>query len=93
MHNGIFFLFMTEGGLNILFGRCGYYWSVNILLSTAKKRIYKKKPKKKQKLDWNTDTWNRTWAVRVRVWYHSPYTIAEILEKWLIIISNHMALS
>ena len=35
----IFFLFMTERGLNILFGRCRYYWSVNILLSTAKKYI------------------------------------------------------
>ena len=50
-------------------------------------------PKKKQKLNWNTDTRNRTWAVRVRARYHSPYTIAEILEILLIIILNHMAYS
>ena len=28
----------SEGELNILFGRCRYYWSVNIILSTAKKK-------------------------------------------------------
>ena len=82
---------MTEGELNTLFGRCRYYWSVNILLSTAKKKVYKKKPKKKQKLNWNTDAQNRTWAVRSRVKYRNPYTIAETLMNLLIIISNHMA--
>ena len=39
---------MTKGELNILFGRCRYYWSVNIILSTAKK-VYKK-PKKEAKI-------------------------------------------
>ena len=74
---------MTEGGLNILFGRCRYYWSVNILLSAAKKKYIKKTKKEaKNKLDAR----NRTSAVRVRVRYRSPYTIAEIL-----IILNHMA--
>ena len=80
---------MTEVGLNILFGRCRYFCSVNILLYTAKKYI--EKPKKKQKLNWNTDARNQIWAARVRVRYRSPYTIAEILKKLLIIISNHMA--
>ena len=54
--------------MKYLFGRCRYYWAVNILVSTAKKK-YIKKHKKKQKLNWNTDARNRTWAVRVRVRY------------------------
>ena len=41
---------------------CRYYWSVNIILSTAKKK-YIKKPKKKQNLNWDTEARNRTWAV------------------------------
>ena len=65
---------------------------VSIFFCLQQKKVYKK-PKKKQKLNWNTDTRNRTWAVRVRVRYHSPYTIAEILENLLIIILNHMAYS
>ena len=62
---------------------CRYYWSVNFILSTAKKK-YIKEHKKKQKLSWNTDARNRTWAVCVRVRYHSLYTIAEILMNLLI---------
>ena len=58
-------------------------------LSTAKKYI--KEPKKKQKLSWNTDARNRTWAVCMRVRYRSIYTIADILMNLLIIIANHIA--
>ena len=65
--------------------------ALSILFCLEQKKKYIKKPKKKQKLSWNTDARNRTWAVRVRVRYRSPYTIAEILKSWLIIISNHMA--
>ena len=82
---------MYDGGgiKNFLFGRCRYYWSVNIILSTAKKK-YIKKPKKKQKLNWNPDARNQTWAIRLRVRYRDSYTIAEIFKILLIIISNHM---
>ena len=55
------------------------------------KKKYIKEPKKKQKISWNTDAWNRTWAVFVRVRYRSLYTIAENLMNLLIIISNHIA--
>ena len=48
------------------------------------KKKYIKEHKKKQKLSWNTDAPNRTWAVCVRVRYRSRYTIAEILIKSLI---------
>ena len=43
------------------------------------KKKYIKEHKKKQKLRWNTDAWNRTWVVCVRV-----NTIAEILMNLLI---------
>ena len=62
------------------------HWSDNIILPTAeKKHIKKAKKEAKIKLEY------RTWAVRVRVRYRSPYTIAEILKNLLIIISDHMA--
>ena len=61
------------------------------ILFCLQQKKYIKKQKKKQKLNWNTDAWNRTLFVRVRVRYRSPYTIAEILKYSLIIISNHMA--
>ena len=50
----------------------------------SKKKKYIKEHKKKQKLSWNTDAWNRTWAVCVRVRYRSLYTTAEILMNLLI---------
>ena len=56
----------------------------------SKKKKYIKEPKKKQKISWNTDARNRTWAGRVRVRYRSLYTIADILMNLLKIISNHI---
>ena len=44
---------------------CQYYFVY------SKTKIYTKKPKKKQKLNWNTEARNRTWAVCVRVRYRS----------------------
>ena len=43
---------------------CQYYFVFS-------KKKYIKKPKKKQKLNWNTEARNRTWAVCVRVRYRS----------------------
>ena len=66
---------------------CQYYFVYS-------KKRYIKKPKKKQKLNWNTEARNRTLAVCVRVRYRNitPFmTIAEILMNLLIIISNHIA--
>ena len=54
---------------------CQYYfvYSKNSIL---------KKPKKKQKLNWNTDARNPTWAVCVRVRYRSRYIIAEFFKNF-----------
>ena len=38
------------------------------------KEKYIKEPNKKQKLSWNTDAWNRTWAVCVSVRYRVAST-------------------
>ena len=57
MHNGIFFLFMTEAGLNI------FAWKMQMVCQYSfvySKKVCRKKPKKKQKLNWNTDARNRT---------------------------------
>ena len=64
---------------------------LSILFCLQQKKKYIKEPKKKQKLIWNTDARNRTWAVCVRVRYRSLYTIAENLMNLLIIISNNIA--
>ena len=76
---------MTEGGIKYADTIC------LLILFCLQQKKYIKEPKKKQKLNWNTDAWNRTWAVCVRVRYRSLYTIAEILKHLLIIISNHIA--
>ena len=73
---------MTEGGGGNLI--CRYYWSVNNILSTAKKK-YIQEPSLK------TDARNRTWAVCVRVGYRSLHTIADFFMDLLIIISNNIA--
>ena len=76
---------MTEGGIK-------YADTIGLsILFCLQQKKYIKEPKKKQKLSWNTDARNRTWAGRVRVRNRSPYTIADILRNLLIIISNHIA--
>ena len=57
----------------------------------SKKKKYIKKPKKKQKLNWNTEARNRTWAVCVRVRYRSLTPLKNFLMNLLTIISNHIS--
>ena len=76
---------MTEGKIK-------YVDTIGLsILFCLQQKKYIKEPKKKQKLLWNTDARNRTWAVCVRVRYRRLYTIAENLMNLLIIISNHIA--
>ena len=76
---------MTEGGI-----KYADTISLSIFFCLQQKK-YIKEPKREQKLNWNTDARNRTWAVCVRVRYPSLYTIADILMNLLIIISIHIA--
>ena len=68
---------------------CTIGLSISFCLQQKKKYI--KKPKKKQKLNWNTEARNRTWAVCVRVRYRSLTPLQKFLMNLLIIISNHIA--
>ena len=60
MHNGIFFLIYDGGGIKYICLEDADTIGLSIFFCLQQKKYVEKKPKKKQKLDWNTEARNRT---------------------------------